>query len=59
MNLESNYPLVHITHEDVFGVLIKFGAYASTVRYEMMGIEFETTLLNEEFTIVQELDLGI
>jgi hypothetical protein len=59
MNLENSYPLVHITHEDVIGHLIKFGAHASTVRYEMMGIECETILLNEEFTIIKEIDLGI
>ena len=59
MNLENNYPLVHITHENVVGSLIKFGAHASTVRYEMKGIEFEAILLNEEFTIIQEMDLGI
>lgn len=59
MNLENNYPLVHITHEDVIGQLIQFGAYASTVRYEIRGIEFEAILLNEDFIIIQELDLGM
>jgi hypothetical protein len=59
MSLKNNYPLIHIHSEDVIGDLIKYGAYVSTVRYEIRGIEFETTLLNEEFTIIKEIDLGI
>ena len=59
MNLNDNYPLVHIIDEDIIGSLISYGAHASRVRYELKGIEFETILLNEDFDIIKEIDLGI
>lgn len=54
-----NYPMVYLYEEGILGSLIKYGAYSSTVRYDIDGILYEIVLLNEDFEIVQELDLGI
>ena len=55
----SKYPLIYISAEETVGSLLSYGAYASRVAYEIDGIEIETTMLNEEFTIIREIDFGI
>lgn len=54
-----NYPMIYLYDYGILGELIKYNAYASTVSYQMEGIRYETTMLNEDFEIIQELGLGI
>lgn len=45
---------VYIPDEDVYGVIVNLGAFASMVRYNVGGIEYEVLMLNEDFTILGE-----
>jgi hypothetical protein len=56
---EYNYPMVYLYEEGILGSLISYGAYTSSIRYEINGIVYDVVLFNEDFEIVQELDLGI
>lgn len=56
---EYNFPMVYLYEEGILGSLISYGAYTSNIRYELNGITYDVTLLNDDFEIIQELDLGI
>lgn len=45
---------IYIPDEDVYGVIINLGAYASLVNYSLGGIEYEVLMLNEDFIVVGE-----
>lgn len=47
--------IIYISDEEVFGTVEQYGAFASLVKYEKDGIEYEIFLENEEFVIVNEL----
>lgn len=55
----GNLPMVYLYDIGILGELVQYNAHASVVRYIMDGLEHETTVLNDDFEIVQELDLGI
>ena len=52
---QDKVTIIHIPDEDVFGTVEQHGAFASLVKYEKYGIEYEVFLENEEFVIVNEL----
>jgi hypothetical protein len=54
-----NYPMIYLYDIGILGNLIQYNAHASVVSYSMDGIITETVMLNEDFEIIQELDLGI
>lgn len=54
-----NYPMIYLYDFGILGELIRYNAHASIVRYEMDGIEYEVAMLNDDFEIIQELDLGL
>lgn len=47
--------VVYIHDERVFGSVEKLGAFASVVRYQKDGHEYEELLENSEFAIVDEI----
>jgi hypothetical protein len=51
--------MIYLYEIGILGELIQFNAHASKVRYAIDGIEYETTILNEDFEIVQEINLGL
>lgn len=53
-----NYPMIYLYDYGILGELIQYNAHASKVRYTFNEIEYEVLLLNDEFEIIQELDLG-
>lgn len=56
--MKEYYDVVHIVYihsEACYGTVEKMGAYASLVRYNIDGQEFEELLENEDFTIVDEI----
>ena len=55
----DNYPLIYLYDVGILGELIRYNAHASIVRYFLDGLKYETIMLNEDFEIIQELDLGI
>lgn len=55
----ANNPMVYLYDQGILGELVTYNAHASIVRYEMDGILCETMILNEDFEIVEELDIGL
>lgn len=47
--------VVYISEENVFGTVDKLGAFASTVKYQKDGEDYEVLLENEDFVIVDEI----
>lgn len=45
---DEPHPLVYIFSEQVFGIIISYGAYASIVRYEKGGILHEVLIENDD-----------
>lgn len=47
---------IYISDEDVYGYILKRGAYASLVKYKVKGIDYEVMMINEDFVIVEEIE---
>lgn len=47
--------IVYITDEEVYGTVDSLGAYASTVKYQKDGVEYEVLLENRDFLIMDEI----
>lgn len=47
--------IVFIHEERVYGTVETLGLYASKVKYQKDGIEYEEVLDNEDFTVMEEL----
>ena len=47
--------IVFIHSEQCYGTVEKLGAWASIVKYDNDGIEYNELMENEEFTIVDEI----
>lgn len=58
-NQHINYGIVFIHDEKVYGEILSFGSYASKVRYSKNGIQYEVTMLNEDFEIIEEVNIEI
>lgn len=52
-----NYTIVYLPEEEVYGEVLSFGSYASTVHYISEGFEYEVVLLNEDFDIVEQINI--
>lgn len=55
---EDRYTIIWIHEEQVYGVIVTVGTYASLVKYNKDGIEYKTYLENDEFTILDEIGFG-
>ena len=55
----KNYPMVYLYDYGILGLLLKYNAHASLVKYELDGIDYESLMLNEDFEIVEELGIGL
>jgi len=51
--------MVYLYDYGILGLLLKYNAHASLVKYELDGIDHETLILNEDFEIVEELGIGL
>ena len=47
--------IVYIHEEKIYGTIDKMGAFASKVKYQKDGIDYEVNLENEEFSIIDEI----
>jgi len=47
--------VVYILDEKVYGTVDQLGAFASVVKYQKEGIDYEVLLENDEFAIVDEI----
>lgn len=47
--------VVYIFEEKAYGTVDKLGAFASMVKYQKDGIEYEELFENEDFAIVDEI----
>ena len=47
--------IVFIHEEKLYGTVEKLGAFASTVKYQKDGVDYEELFENDEFAIVDEI----
>jgi hypothetical protein len=47
--------VVYIYEEKIYGTVDQLGAFASVVKYNKEGIDYEELLENDEFAIVDEI----
>jgi hypothetical protein len=47
--------VVFIHEEGIYGTIDKMGAFASKVKYQKDGVNYEVNLENEEFSIIDEI----
>ena len=47
--------IVFIHDEGLYGTVEKLGAFASTVKYQKDGVDYEELFENDEFAIVDEI----
>jgi hypothetical protein len=52
-----NYTIVYIQDEEVYGEVLSFGTYASTVHYLKDGFEYKLLMLNEDFEVVEQINI--
>lgn len=45
---DEPHPLVYVQSEQVFAIIVSYGAYASIVRYEKDGIIYEVLVENDD-----------
>jgi hypothetical protein len=59
MSEENNlrYAVIYIPDEDTYGELLSFGYIASTVSYVKDGMSHEVIMLNEDFEIIEEINI--
>lgn len=50
----DKYLIVWLHEEQVYGDVESLGTYASVVRYKKNGIDYEETIENSDFTIMDE-----
>lgn len=51
------YTVVYLYDEKVYGEIVSEGIYASLVHYIKDGFEYKVTLLNEDFEIVEQVNI--
>ena len=51
------YAIVYIPDENIYGELLSFGYIASVVSYFKDGVTHEVIMLNEDFEIVEEVNI--
>lgn len=45
---------VYLPDDDIYGTIIKRGAFASTIEYYDMGIKYTIEIPNDEFVFVED-----
>ena len=55
----EHHIIVYIEDESVYGYLISEGAYASLIRYNKYGVEYNVMMLNDEFEIIEDIRIEI
>ena len=56
--MEEYYEIINIVYvytEKLYGTVEQLGAFASMVKYQKDGIDYEVLLENDEFAIVDEI----
>lgn len=53
----SNYIIVYLPDEKVYGEVISLGTYASKIHYVKDGFEYESIILNEDFEILEQINI--
>lgn len=51
--------IVYIPDEKCYGMVQSMGAFASTVRYNKDGIEYEVFMLNEDLVFLEDVSIGL
>ena len=54
---DYNYILIYIHDEEVYGEVLSLGTYASKVHFIKDGFEYETILLNDDFEIIEQVNI--
>lgn len=49
--------IVYLHNENIYGSVEKLGAFASIVKYEKDGIEYNELFENDDFSVVDEIVL--
>ena len=52
-----NDTIVYIQDEEVYGEVLSFGTYVSTVHYLKDGFEYKLLMLNEDFEVVEQINI--
>ena len=55
----EHHRIVYIFDERVYGYLVVEGSYVSKVRYESMGIQYEVLMENDDFEVVEDIQIEI
>ena len=50
---------MYLEYENAYGYLISEGVYASRIKYNKLGIEYEVMVLNDEFEIIEDIRIEI
>jgi hypothetical protein len=57
-NPEKIITYVYIPDEDIYGIIVREGAYASVVQYFERGIGYLIEISNDEYIVVDEIGIG-
>jgi hypothetical protein len=52
-----NYTIVYLVDEKVYGEVLSLGAYASRVHFIKDGFEHDVYVMNEDFIIVEQVNI--
>ena len=55
----EHHVIVYIQDENIYGYLLSEGVYASTIKYNKLGVEYEVMILNDEFEIIEDIRIEI
>ena len=56
--MEEHYDIVNIVYyydEQVYGTVEQIGAYASVIKYNKDGIDYEELIENDEFVVIENI----
>ena len=51
---DNNAEIVYLPDDDIYGTIIKRGAFSSTVEYYDMGVKYTVEMPNDEFVEVDD-----
>jgi hypothetical protein len=57
-SLEEIIEYVYIPYEDVYGTVIRYGAWSSLIEYFEGGIGYTIEIPNDEYITVDEIGVG-
>ena len=55
----EHHVIVYLEYEESYGYLVSEGVYASRVRFNKLGIEYDIMVLNEEFEVIEDIRIEI